>query len=228
MIPLRDSVRPRSFPVVNITIIIINVAVFFYQFVMGPEAVKEFIFTFGVIPREISTLSITQLVLAGFTPLVPLVTATFLHGGWLHLISNMLYLWVFGDNIEDCLGPFNYLLVYLLMGVVGHFSHIMFEPFSPVPLIGASGAIAGVLGAYFILYPWARVLALVPLGFFITFVEIPAVIYLVLWFLLQVFSGITALLAPGAQVIAWWAHIGGFISGIITGILIKRLNLKVY
>lgn len=228
MIPLRDNVRPKNFPIVNITLIIINVAVFFYQFMMGPEAVKEFIFTFGVIPREISTSGFTELLLTGFTPLVPLITATFLHGGWLHLISNMLYLWVFGDNIEDCLGSLSYLLVYLLLGVIGHFSHIIFEPFSSVPLIGASGAIAGVLGAYFILYPWARVLALIPLGFFITFVEIPAVVYLVLWFFLQVFSGVTALLTPGVQVIAWWAHIGGFVSGIITGVFIKRLGLSVY
>lgn len=227
MIPLRDNVRPKNFPIVNITLIIINVAVFFYQFMMGPEAVKEFIFTFGIIPREISTLGFTELLLTGFTPLVPLITATFLHGGWLHLISNMLYLWVFGDNIEDCLGSLSYLLVYLLLGVIGHFSHIIFEPFSSVPLIGASGAIAGVLGAYFILYPWARVLALIPLGFFITFVEIPAVVYLVLWFFLQVFSGVTALLTPGVQVIAWWAHIGGFVSGIITGVFIKRLVLSV-
>jgi len=227
MIPLRDNVRPKNFPIVNITLIIINVAVFFYQFMMGPEAVKEFIFTFGVIPREISTSGFTELLLTGFTPLVPLITATFLHGGWLHLISNMLYLWVFGDNIEDCLGSLSYLLVYLLLGVIGHFSHIIFEPFSSVPLIGASGAIAGVLGAYFILYPWARVLALIPLGFFITFVEIPAVVYLVLWFFLQVFSGVTALLTPGVQVIAWWAHIGGFVSGIITGVFIKRLGLSV-
>ncbi|PKM80315.1 MAG: rhomboid family intramembrane serine protease [Firmicutes bacterium HGW-Firmicutes-13] len=228
MIPIRDNVRPRRYPYVNITLIAVNAAVFLYQVTLGPEALRDFILTFGVIPREISTLNITDLVLAGFSPLIPLVTATFLHGGWFHLIGNMLYLWVFGDNIEDCLGSLNYLLVYILMGTAGHFSHIFFEPLSPVPLIGASGAIAGVLGAYFILYPWAKVLALIPLGIFFTFVEIPAVIYLFFWFFLQVFSGISALLvSPGVQVVAWWAHIGGFVSGIITGILIRRTGLNV-
>lgn len=227
MIPIRDNVRPRRYPYVNITLIAVNAVVFLYQVILGPEALRDFILTFGVIPREITALNLTDLFLGGFTPLVPLVTATFLHGGWFHLIGNMLYLWVFGDNIEDCLGSLKYLVVYILMGVVGHFSHIFFEPLSTVPLIGASGAIAGILGAYFILYPWAKVLALVPLGIFFTFVEIPAVIYLFFWFILQLFNGVSAfLVSPGFQVVAWWAHIGGFVSGIITGILIRKNRLN--
>ncbi|RQD76101.1 MAG: rhomboid family intramembrane serine protease [Candidatus Syntrophonatronum acetioxidans] len=226
MIPLKDNIRPRRFPLVNKTLIGINVAVFLYQVLLTPQGVQELVFTFGVVPRQITGLTPGDLVAAGFIPLLPLVTATFLHGGWLHLIGNMLYLWVFGDNIEDCLGPVKYLFAYIVMGMVGHFSHIIFDPFSPVPLIGASGAIAGVLGAYFILYPWAKVLTLLPLGIFFTFVEIPAVIFLFLWFFIQVASGVAELvMSPQMQVIAWWAHVGGFISGVAAGIFIKRRKL---
>lgn len=226
MIPLKDNIRPRRFPLVNKTLIGINVLVFLYQVLLSSQEVQELVFTFGVVPRQLTTLTPGDLILEGFAPLLPLFTATFLHGGWLHLVGNMLYLWVFGDNIEDCLGPLKYLVVYLIMGIVGHFSHILFDPLSPVPLIGASGAIAGVLGAYFILYPWAKVLTLLPLGIFFTFVEIPAVIFLFLWFFIQVASGVAELvMSPEMQVIAWWAHVGGFISGMILGAYIKRRKL---
>lgn len=226
MIPLKDNIRPRRYPFINKALIGINVAVFFYQIILGPQAVQELIFTFGVVPRQITTLTPGDLFLTGFSPLIPLITATFLHGGWLHLIGNMLYLWVFGDNIEDCLGHLRYFFVYLGMGVVGHFSHIFFDPLSPVPLIGASGAIAGVLGAYFIIYPWAKVLTLLPLGIIITFVEIPAVIFLFLWFFIQLASGVAELvMSPEMQVVAWWAHVGGFVCGMLVGIFIKGRKL---
>ncbi len=226
MIPIKDNIRPRRFPLVNKTLIGINVLVFMYQVLLSSQEVQELVFTFGVVPRHLTTLTPGDLILEGFAPLLPLFTATFLHGGWLHLVGNMLYLWVFGDNIEDCLGPLKYLLVYLIMGIVGHFSHILFDPLSSVPLIGASGAIAGVLGAYLILYPWAKVLTLLPLGIFFTFVEIPAVIFLFLWFFIQLASGVAELvMSPEMQVIAWWAHVGGFISGMILGAYIKRRKL---
>jgi len=226
MIPLKDNIRPRRFPLVNKTLIGINVLVFLYQVLLSSQEVQELVFTFGVVPRQLTTLTPGDLILEGFAPLLPLFTATFLHGGWFHLVGNMLYLWVFGDNIEDCLGPLKYLFVYLIMGIVGHFSHILFDPLSSVPLIGASGAIAGVLGAYLILYPWAKVLTLLPLGIFFTFVEIPAVIFLFLWFFIQVASGVAELvMSPEMQVIAWWAHVGGFISGMILGVYIKRRKL---
>lgn len=160
-----------------------------------------------------------------WTALFPLITANFLHGGWLHLIGNMLYLWVFGDNIEGRLGHPGYLFTYLAMGAGSQLLHLISAPLSPVPLIGASGAIAGVLGAYFILYPHSRVLTLVPLGFFITLIRIPAVIFLALWFLLQLANVFTAGIAPGMQQpVAWWAHIGGFIIGVTVGLKVKKKN----
>jgi membrane associated rhomboid family serine protease len=146
-------------------------------------------------------------------------TATFLHGGWFHLIGNMLYLWVFGDNVEDALGRARFVLFYLLTGLAGGLAHIISDPQSVIPTIGASGAVAGVLGAYFITYPHARVLALVPLLFIVTFIELPAVLFLFLWIALQLFYGIAAILGT-ANMVAWWAHVGGFAAGML---LIKPL-----
>ena len=155
--------------------------------------------------------------------LFPLISANFLHGGWLHLLGNMLYLWVFGDNIEGCLGHPGYLIIYLLLGAGSQLLHLLSAPLSPVPLIGASGAIAGILGAYLILYPHSRVVTLVPLGFFITLIRIPAVIFLALWFLLQLANAFTIGMAPGIQQpVAWWAHIGGFLLGIALGIRVRK------
>ncbi|UNC93445.1 rhomboid family intramembrane serine protease [Candidatus Contubernalis alkaliaceticus] len=227
MIPIRDNIRPRRFPLVNYAFIGLNILIFLYQVTLGPEGALDFVYTFGVIPENITNVLAGDLFVLGPASLFPLISATFLHGGWLHLIGNMLYLWVFGDNIEDCLGSINYLMAYVLMGVVASLGHIISNPLSPIPLIGASGAIAGVLGAYFILYPWAKVVALIPLGFFFTFVEIPAMIYLLFWFLLQIFNSVLAQVGDGAQMVAWWAHVGGFISGLVVGIVIKKLGLRV-
>ncbi len=223
MIPLRDSAPTERFPLVNISLIVINVLVFIYQLTLGP-AQMEFILTYGTVPLKLVE-AFEQFVRSGLQPQLllsaafPLVTANFLHGGWLHLIGNMIYLWVFGDNIEGSLGHLRYLLIYLLMGAGGQLFHVFFNPLSPIPMVGASGAIAGVLGAYFILYPRSRVLTLVPLGFFITFVQIPAVILLAFWFLLQL---VNAALAFGVQPVAWWAHVGGFIIGLIVGVAVKN------
>lgn len=226
MIPLRDNIRSRRFPVVNITIIIVNFLIFIYQIQLSPRDAYSFVLDFGVVPVElVGGLSLFlegnpdfATVLPGAT--VSLFTATFLHGGWLHLLGNMIYLWVFGDNIEDRMGSMRYLLVYLLMGAGGSIVHIMFNPVSTSPLIGASGAIAGVLGIYLLLYPGAKVLTLLPLGFFITFVHIPAILFLAFWFLLQLFNAFLAQgAATGAQPVAWWAHVGGFLIGLAIGIL---------
>ncbi len=225
MIPLKDNMRRRRFPLVNICLIIANVAVFLYQVSLPSREMQAFIFHYGLIPREqlqvlLSFLGDPQLNLeTGGMLFLPLFTATFLHGGWFHLLSNMIYLWVFGDNIEDRLGHLGHLVVYLLLGAGANLAHVLSAPLSPVPLIGASGAVAGLLGAYFILYPRARILTLVPLGFFITFVYIPAFMFLALWFLLQVFNVMAE--PPGAQSVAWWAHIGGFVLGIVVGTLLK-------
>ncbi len=227
MIPLRDTAPRYRFPAVNISLIVLNFLVFFYQQMLPPEQLYSFIFTYGTVPADLtgSLIGILRpgessgaLLAAG----IPLITANFLHGGWLHLIGNMLYLWVFGDNIEGRLGHLKYLLLYLFMGAASQLFHIFSIPFSTTPLVGASGAIAGVLGAYFILFPHARILTLVPLGFFITFIHLPAVIFLGFWFILQLLNASLQGAAMGVQSVAWWAHIGGFLVGAGIGLLSKR------
>jgi len=212
MIPIRDSVRPRRRPVVNWTIIAINLLVFFYGLGLSRQQLEDVYFNYGVIPSEVFHLIQTG---APLEPLfLPFLSAMFLHGGWFHVIGNMWYLWIFGDNVEDRLGHFRYLLFYLVAGIIGSIAHILTNPTSPVPVIGASGAIAGVLGGYFISFPHSRVLALVPVFFFLTLMEVPAVIYLALWFVLQLFNG-TLSLGGVANPVAWWAHIGGFVAGMV-------------
>jgi len=212
VIPLRDSVRPRTTPFVNWIIIALNLYIFIREVMLPPGQLNEVYYTLGVIPA-----SVTQLFLDGSamgTVIITFFTAMFLHGGWMHVLGNMLFLWVFGDNVEDRLGHFKFLLFYLATGIVGAIAHIMSDPFSEVPIIGASGAIAGVLGAYFVTFPRARVLTLLPIIIFFTIVEIPAVVFLAFWFVLQLFNG-TASLGGSANPVAWWAHVGGFLSGIV-------------
>lgn len=178
----------------------------------------DFIFRYGVVPARLQEAGgfLFSLVTGQWTVASTVVTAMFLHGGWMHLIGNMLYLWVFGDNVEDRLGRLQYLLFYLLTGVVANLAQVLADPQSPVPLIGASGAVAGVLGAYFLTYPRARVLTLMPLGIFITMVQVPAVVFLFLWFVLQLLNGVASIGIPQiAGQVAWWAHIGGFITGMV-------------
>ena len=227
MIPLRDTAPRNRFPVVNIGLILLNVLVFLHQQALPPEQLYHFIIKYGSIPANL-TLSLGALLEPTFNSsaliatALPLVTANFLHGGWLHLLGNMLYLWIFGDNIEGKVGHLQYLLLYLFMGAASQLFHLFSDPYSTVPLVGASGAIAGVLGAYFILYPRARILTLLPLGFFITFVHLPAVLFLGFWFLLQLLNASLLGAASGVQSVAWWAHVGGFIVGLIVGIRAKK------
>lgn len=196
---------------VNYALIGVNAAVFLYQVSMGP-AVTDFVYAWGVIPfRYIQVFPRDPVEL--LTPL----TAMFLHGGWLHLLGNMLYLYIFGDNVEDLLGRGRYLLFYLLCGAVSFSAQILLQHNSMVPNLGASGAIAGVLGAYMLLFPRARVVTLLPLFLFWPIVEIPAFFFLGIWFLMQFFSGAASLgrtdgLSGG---VAWWAHIGGFLAGML-------------
>jgi len=218
MIPIRDSIRSRRFPVVNITIIAINVAVFLYQSTLGPRDLQLFFMRHGVIPVQFTLLP--RFLLAGRIEVVThllgtLGSAMFLHGGFLHLAGNMLYLWVFGDNVEDRLGHLRYLVFYLVTGSLATMAHILSAPGSTVPLIGASGAIAGVLGAYFISFPRSRVMALVPLFFFLHVAEVPAVVFLAFWFILQLIYGIGSLAPGSADMVAWWAHVGGFAAGVL-------------
>ncbi|MGD0621676.1 MAG: rhomboid family intramembrane serine protease [Thermacetogeniaceae bacterium] len=209
MIPLRDSTRSRTFPIVNVSLIVINFIVFFKEISLSNQALNQLTFTYGLVPAHVASQ------LAAGAPFLslatPFITAMFLHANWLHIIGNMLYLWIFGDNVEDRVGHIPYLFFYLLVGVAGSIVYCLASPASRVPIIGASGAIAGILGAYFVLYPKAKVLTLLPLFFFITLVEIPAVWFLLLWFGMQVLNGFTTSLA--ADSVAWWAHIGGFVAG---------------
>lgn len=215
MIPLKDNIPSRTFPVVNLLLIIVNLAVFVHELSLGKNQ-DQFIFTYGVIPA--------QLVAEGFTAeqLIRLTTVMFLHGGWFHVLSNMLYLWIFGDNVEDRMGHFKYLVFYLLTGYIATIAHVLYFPLSKAPLIGASGAIAGVLGAYLILYPRAKVLTLVFIFIFIQIIPIPAVVFLGIWFVLQLLSGTASQAGQAAQSVAFWAHIGGFVAGMLLVKLFAR------
>ena len=209
-IPLRDTIPSRSFPIVSVFLIVVNVAVFIYEFALG-RGVNGFITRNGLIP-----VGITGAGDAAGVPFRPytLLTSLFLHGGWLHVGGNMLYLWIFGDNVEDRLGHVRFLIFYLLCGVAASLTHVLANPVSTVPTIGASGAIAGVLGAYFLLYPRSRVLTVLPLGFYLQVVQVPAYLFLGFWFLLQFVVGAASLSAgAGREGVAWWAHVGGFAAG---------------
>src|SRR5512134_274699 len=218
MIPLYDTVRSRKFPFINLLLIAANVAAFLYEVQLGAPALERFIFTWGVVPADITSD------LAGTWPTI--FTSMFLHGGWFHLISNMWFLYIFGDNAEARMGPIRYLLFYLMSGVAAVLLQTYLLPASTVPMIGASGAIAGVLGAYLISFPHSRIASLVPIIFIFTIIEIPAVIFLVLWFLSQLYSGLFAMQGASTSGIAWWAHIGGFLFGVITVFFFARRTVR--
>ncbi len=206
MIPLRDNIPSRKFPIVNYLLISLNAIVFIYELNLSPHRLDEFLASWAVVPSEIFGDFLGEY--------KTLFTAMFLHGGWLHFLGNMLFLYIFGDNVEDKFGHIRYLIFYILCGFVAFILQIFFMIGSRVPLIGASGAIAGVLGAYLLLFPRARILTLVPLGIFLRVVELPAFFFLGIWFLMQIFYGLASIGATSG--VAWWAHIGGFLCGIIT------------
>jgi membrane associated rhomboid family serine protease len=212
MIPLRDNTRSHSFPYVNITLIAINIIVFFKEITLPSQHLNYFFHTYGVIPAQVIEQIISGVPFIAIG--TPFITAMFLHGGWLHLLGNMLYLWIFGDNVEDRLGHLPYLFFYLSVGIIGSVTHIIANPSSQVPIIGASGAIAGVLGAYFLSFPTARILTLVPIFFFVTVIQVPALVFLPVWFVIQLLNGLSTA-GMAANTVAWWAHIGGFLSGAI-------------
>jgi membrane associated rhomboid family serine protease len=209
MIPLRDTIPSRRFPLVNTVLIGLNVLVLLLESMLGAEQRELFVWNWGLVPTRFWEAG-------GLVGWLPLFTSMFMHGGWWHLISNMLALYIFGDNIEDRLGPFRYVLFYLFSGVVASAAHLAAYSSSSLPTVGASGAIAGVLGAYLMLYPQARVITLVPVFYFLRIVELPALIYLGFWFVSQLFNGLFALSAAAFQSggVAWWAHIGGFVFGL--------------
>lgn len=211
MIPLKDDIPSKRFPIVTVLIIAINTAVWFFQQSLGP-AVQGLIYTFGVTPAFLLEYNLVE-------QLIVLTSAMFLHGSWFHFLGNMLYLWIFGDNVEDRLGGVRFIIFYLLTGYIATLAHVFSDPASTIPLIGASGAIAGVLGGYFILYPHARVLTLVPIIIFIQLFRIRALYFLGIWFILQIISQTFSV--PGSQTVAFLAHIGGFAAG---AILIKMFE----
>lgn len=212
-IPLKDLNPRRGYPVVNTLIILTNLVVFFYELslklTLSPHAFQAFEIANGTVPARIPAF------LAGYVTFsaafLPLLTSIFLHSGWLHILGNMLFLWIFGDNVEDFFGHIAYLFFYLLCGIGAGLVHILFNLSSHVPALGASGAISGVMGAYTLLYPRARVLTLV----FIFLVPIPAFLFLGYWIVLQFLSGIGAFGTAASGGVAWWAHIGGFLTGML-------------
>ncbi len=209
MIPLRDVIPSRTVPFLTVTIIILNALAWFYELGLPREDLPVFLQQFGVVP-------------AFFAP-PTLISSMFLHGSWSHVLGNMWYLWIFGDNVEDRMGHFRFLVFYLLCGIVAAFGQILIDPTSTLPTIGASGAIAGVMGAYFVLYPQSRVLTLIPLIIFWEIVELPAIFLLGFWFLMQLFSAgaIAATSNSQAGGVAFMAHVAGFITGLL-GVFIFR------
>ncbi len=209
MIPLRDSQRSNSTPVITIGLIVVNVLAFLYQTSLDRFSLNHVIMEYGVVPSRLQLTS--------------LVTSMFLHGGWMHLIGNMWFLWIYGDNVEDILGHAKYLIFYLACGVAAALAHVALNGDSRVPTIGASGAIAGVMGAYMVKFPRARIITLIFLFVFVTTIEIPAYVILLYWFVIQIFSGVGSIgysqISQGG--VAWFAHVGGFVTGIILVMLMR-------
>ena len=210
MIPLRDVIPSRTTPYTTITLIVLNSIVFLFQLSLGKQ-VNEFILNFGLVPAAFSWVTV--------------FTSMFLHGGFLHVGGNMLYLWIFGDNVEDRMGHGRFLAFYLLCGIAAALAQTIINPDSLVPMVGASGAIAGVMGAYFVLYPHSRIVTLVPLFVYFQVMEVPAIFFLGIWFLMQFISGVgsiaTAVAGEPGGGVAFWAHVAGFVAG-LTGVFVFR------
>ncbi len=210
MIPIRDNIASRSFPIVNLTLIMLNISVFLYEVFIHPS-MREFILKNGIIPAVVVSLNSVPL----SERILPFFTSMFIHGSWFHLIGNMLFLYVFGDNVEDRMGHFKYLLFYITCGILAALLQIAFNHDSTIPMIGASGAVSGVLGAYLLFFPRARVLTLIPVFVFIHLVYLPSTVFIVFWFLIQFLSGLSTIGTSMKGGIAFWAHIGGFVAGLI-------------
>ncbi len=233
MIPLKDNIPSNTTPVVNYALLVMCGVAFLLQ--LAASSGQEVVERYGMVPARLThpdqplVVSKPVAVRRGpwiirqdverkmaeppFSPFLTLITCMFLHGGWMHLLGNMLFLYIFGDNVEDRLGHVGYVVFYLVSGVLSGLAHLLTDPSSVVPTIGASGAIAGVMGAYFLLYPHARVLTVIPIFFFLEFIVLPAWLMLGFWFVIQLFQGSLAAATPGAGGVAWWAHIGGFAVG---------------
>jgi membrane associated rhomboid family serine protease len=230
MIPLRDTIPSIRFPAVTLGLIVVNVFVFLFELGAGPRGLDTIFYQWGIVPCTYTGTCPARLrTPGGFLSLpqhpnyLTLLASMFLHGGWMHIIGNMWSLWIFGDNVEDRMGRTGFLCFYLLSGLAAGLLHIVFNASSRVPTVGASGAIAGVMGAYLLLFPHARVVTLVPIFIFLQTIELPAVVFLGFWFLTNLLSGIGSLAAhTGAGGVAWWAHIGGFLVGLLWALPLRR------
>ncbi len=219
MIPLYDTIPSLRRPYVMYLIILINVLVFLHEISLPPLNLKMFVFEYGLVPARYTVERFRELL--GFS-LVPWITHMFLHGGWMHIIGNMWFLWIFGDNVEDAFGHLRFALFYITGGLFAAFFHFLTMLHAPIPMIGASGAISAVMGAYFVLFPHSRIVSLVPIFFFFTLMAIPAYVYLFFWFLMQVFNGLADSVRFYGSGVAWWAHASGFVYGMIMGKIVKN------
>jgi membrane associated rhomboid family serine protease len=216
VIPLKDNIPTRTLPIIAVSLIFVNILIFLWQrFTLQGVASEQVYRYFGFIPHELAVSLTTQWGLVPYN-IMTMFTSMFLHGGFLHLAGNMLYLWIFGNNIEDALGHLKFILFYLISGLVAAGFQLLYDPTSNVPMIGASGAISGVLGAYLVLYPYARIKTLLIIIVFIKVVELPAILLLTIWFFMQV------LYSTSMDGVAWYAHIGGFIFGLLAVKLFAR------
>jgi membrane associated rhomboid family serine protease len=223
MIPIQNTVPSRYPAVVTWTLIAINCAIFLFQINLDPIELRVFLARFALIPARYFVPEVFGIPEPDLIDYLPFVTNMFLHGGWLHLIFNMWTLWLFGGTIEDRLGHLRYLMFYLACGVLASVTHAAFNATSVVPAVGASGAIAGVLGCYMRLFPFARIVVLVPVLFLPLFFELPAIVFVGFWFLIQVLQGTAELVSPSiGGGVAWWAHIGGFVAGLLFASLLAR------
>jgi membrane associated rhomboid family serine protease len=221
MIPLRDTNPTRTFPFITYALIIANILVFFFEVTLGKH-LNLFVSEFGVVPaRFVDEIHTAKIDVGTF---FPFLSSMFLHGGWLHLLGNMLFLHIFGDNVEDKFGHFTFLLFYLFAGFVAAGTQVYMSPASQVPMVGASGAIAGVLGAFVFMFPRAKIATLIPIiFFFFKIIDLPAFVFIGFWFLLQVLSAVMALgIGADAGGVAWWAHIGGFAVGAISSPFLRK------
>ena len=227
MIPFKDDNPTEITPYITVSFIGLCAFVFLLQLSLPPRAGQLFVYQYGAIPAVLFGIESLPRDIAALPASFSLLTSMFLHGGWMHLLGNMLYLWIFGNNIEDAMGHVRFIIFYILCGIVAAYTHALIDPGSTIPMIGASGAISGVLGAYLLLYPRASVLVLVPLGFFMYTMYWPAGFVLGLWFLMQLLSG-GASLGSGGGGVAWFAHVGGFVAGMVLIGFFKRSSVRFF
>ncbi|MBN1168849.1 rhomboid family intramembrane serine protease [Candidatus Woesebacteria bacterium] len=218
MLPLSDTRGTKRFAFITLLIIVINVIVFLFE--LGAPDTEEFMLNWALVPANVNFASVESL--------SRFITNQFLHAGFVHIISNMWFLWIFGDNVEEKFGSILFLLIYLLSGVIGGFSQYIFAPSSEIPMLGASGAVAGILGAYYVFFPHHRIRTLVPVFGFVRIVSIPASIMLVYWFLTQVFSGVGSIGYAAMGGVAWFAHVGGFVTGYVVAKIFDSVHIVEY